>query len=198
MIVFLLLNVTPQSDDFLLVLPITSFTVVGGHIMYLVVCVLTLWGPTENVQQVRCNQKTLHLFFRSYRSYDLHLFRFLLLLCIIIIIIIKCSFIWGMISLLSSVPSYSVCITIFQYTVINVLTFNSAELTGHTIIVVIFLESMQETVQVKIKSSTLVKLFERYHFSKSGHLEVSRYAFKIDHFWHTGKLLKTKNAIEIF
>ena len=31
MIVFLLLNVTPQSDDFLLVLPITSFTVVGGH-----------------------------------------------------------------------------------------------------------------------------------------------------------------------
>src|SRR6218665_907708 len=78
------------------------------------------------------------------------------------------------------------------------LTFNSAELTGHTIIVVIFLESMQETVQVKIKSSTLVKLFERYHFSKSKHLEVSRYAFKIDHFWHTGKLLKTKNAIEIF
>jgi len=78
------------------------------------------------------------------------------------------------------------------------LTFNSAELTGHTIIVVIFLESMQETVQVKIKSSTLVKLFERYHFSKSGYLEVSRYAFKIDHFWHTGKLLKTKKAIEIF
>ena len=39
------------------------------------------------------------------------------------------------------------------------LTFNSAELTGHTIIIVIFLESMQETVQVEIKSSTLVKLF---------------------------------------
>src|SRR6218665_2142934 len=39
------------------------------------------------------------------------------------------------------------------------LTFNSDELTGHRIIVVIFLESMQETVHVKIKSSTLVKLF---------------------------------------
>src|SRR6218665_3316239 len=78
------------------------------------------------------------------------------------------------------------------------LTFNSAELTGPTITVVIFFESMQETVQVKIKLSTLVKLFERYHFSKSGYLEVSRYAFKIDHFWHTGKLLKTKKAIEIF
>jgi len=33
------------------------------------------------------------------------------------------------------------------------LTFNSAELTGHTIIIVTFLESMEETVQVKIKSS---------------------------------------------
>jgi len=53
------------------------------------VYVLTLWGPTENVQQVRCNQK----------NKTLHLFRFLFLLCIIIII--KCSFIWGMISLLT-------------------------------------------------------------------------------------------------
>src|SRR6218665_3101908 len=78
------------------------------------------------------------------------------------------------------------------------LTFNSAELTGHTIIVVIFLESMQETVQVKIKSSTLVKLFCRYHFSKSGHLEVSPYAFEIDHFWRTGKLLKTKKPLRLF
>jgi len=39
------------------------------------------------------------------------------------------------------------------------LTFNSAELTDHTTIIYIFLKSMQETVQVKIKSSTLVKLF---------------------------------------
>ena len=39
------------------------------------------------------------------------------------------------------------------------MTFNWAELTGHTIIVVIFLKSMQETVQVKITSSTLIKLF---------------------------------------
>ena len=36
---------------------------------------------------------------------------------------------------------------------------------------------MQETVQVKIKSSTLVKLFKRYQFSKSGLREVSRNAF---------------------
>jgi len=41
------------------------------------------------------------------------------------------------------------------------LTFNSAELTGHTIIIVIFWESMQETVQGKIKSSNLVKLLYR-------------------------------------
>ena len=38
------------------------------------------------------------------------------------------------------------------------LTFNSAKLAGFTIIIVTFLESMQETVQVKIKSSTLVEL----------------------------------------
>ena len=52
------------------------------------------------------------------------------------------------------------------------LTFNSAELTDHAIIIFIFLKSMQETVQVKIKSSPLVKLF-----SKSGLGEVSRSAF---------------------
>src|SRR6218665_2471093 len=77
------------------------------------------------------------------------------------------------------------------------LTINSAELTGHTIIIVIFLESMQETVQVQIKSSTLVKLFYRYHFSKSGHLKVLRYAFKIDHYWHTGSL-KQKRPLRFF
>jgi len=38
------------------------------------------------------------------------------------------------------------------------LTFNSAELTGHTIIIIIFLESRQDTVQDKIKSSSLVVL----------------------------------------
>jgi len=62
------------------------------------------------------------------------------------------------------------------------LTFNSAEITGHTIVVVIFLEYMQETVQAKIKSFHLVKMLYRYQFSKCGHLEVSRYAFGIDHF----------------
>jgi len=57
------------------------------------------------------------------------------------------------------------------------LTFKSAELTGHTVIIVLFLESMQETVQVKIKSSNLVELLWKYQFLKSGHLEVSRFAF---------------------
>jgi len=37
-------------------------------------------------------------------------------------------------------------------------TFNSAELTGHTITIVMFLESIQEIVQVEIISSNLVKL----------------------------------------
>src|SRR6218665_1168006 len=36
---------------------------------------------------------------------------------------------------------------------------------------------MQETVQVKIKSSNLVEMLWKYQFSKSGHLEVSRFAF---------------------
>ena len=36
------------------------------------------------------------------------------------------------------------------------LTFTTAEIIGHTIKMIIFLESMQETVQVKIKSSNLV------------------------------------------
>jgi len=58
------------------------------------------------------------------------------------------------------------------------LTFNSAELTGCKILIVLFLESLQKTVQVKIKSSNLVEQLLRYQFSKSGHLEVSRYASK--------------------
>src|SRR6218665_808315 len=57
------------------------------------------------------------------------------------------------------------------------LTFNSAELTDHTIIIFIFLKSMQETVQVKIKSSNLVKLFKRCQFSKSGLCDFLRSAF---------------------
>src|SRR6218665_2383289 len=57
------------------------------------------------------------------------------------------------------------------------LTFNSAKLTGFTIIIITFFESMQKTVQVKIKSSNLVELLLRYQVLKCGHLEVSRYAF---------------------
>src|SRR6218665_64340 len=79
------------------------------------------------------------------------------------------------------------------------LTFNSAELTGHTIIVATFLESMQETVQVKIKSSTLVKLFKRNIISQK--VDISTFhdiPSKLTIFWHTGKLLKTKKPLRFF
>ena len=54
---------------------------------------------------------------------------------------------------------------LYKLNIKGTLTFNSAELTGHTIIIVRFLKSMQEIVQGKIKSSNLVKLLWRYQHS---------------------------------
>ena len=77
------------------------------------------------------------------------------------------------------------------------LTFNSAKLTGHTIITVINLESMEETAHGKIKSLNLVC----YRDINSQKVHVSKFRdvpSELTVFWHTVNSLKQKTPLGFF